>query len=148
MEEMPTPQVFTLEAVNALIPQLSALVGRQLRRRSAIEDKLKELSTLGGEVPEDLSPRPSDAPEIAALKEQLSSDVLRYQEGWSELEQMGAVLKDPRLGLVDFYGQLDGTLVWLCWKYGEEEVAFYHNLDEGFSGRKAIGASLRQRLLN
>jgi hypothetical protein len=145
---MPTPQVFTLEAVNALIPRLSELVGRQLVRRASIEDKLKALSDMTGEVPEDLTPRRDDVPYAAKLKQELTEEVTCYQEGWQELEEMGAVLKDPRLGLVDFYGQVDGKRVFLCWKYGEEEIAYYHNLDEGFSGRKAIGVSVKQRLLN
>ena len=61
---------------------------------------------------------------------------------------MGAVLKDPRTGLVDFYGQVDGKRVWLCWKYGEDAVTHYHGLDEGFSGRKAIEPAMRSRHLN
>jgi hypothetical protein len=61
---------------------------------------------------------------------------------------MGAVIKDPQIGLIDFYGRVDGNVVWLCWKYGEEEVTYYHALDEGFAGRKEIGASVRLRLLN
>ncbi len=43
---------------------------------------------------------------------------------------------------------VDGKLVWLCWRFDEEEVGFYHALDEGFAGRKPIGKGLRQRLLN
>jgi hypothetical protein len=28
--------------------------------------------------------------------------------------------------------------VLLCWHVGEDEVAFWHGLDEGFSGRKPL----------
>jgi hypothetical protein len=38
--------------------------------------------------------------------------------------------------------------VWLCWKFGEAQIAHYHSLEEGFSGRKPIGASLKRSLLN
>ncbi len=61
---------------------------------------------------------------------------------------MGAVLKDARRGLLDFYGTVEGKLVWLCWKYGEDQVVHYHSLQEGFSGRKLIEESMRSRLLN
>jgi hypothetical protein len=61
---------------------------------------------------------------------------------------MGAVVKDPRKGLIDFYGRVEGQLVWLCWQYGEPEVSHYHGLEEGFSGRKAIVHAVKQRLLN
>ena len=82
------------------------------------------------------------------LKEGLVERVERYQSAWREVEDMGAVLKDPRTGLVDFYGQVDGKLVWLCWRYGEDAVTHYHGLDEGFASRKPIESTMRQRHLN
>jgi hypothetical protein len=144
----PVPPVFTLEAVNALVPKLNTIVGRQLERRADIESRLKTLCELTGEVPENLGPRADDAPPVLDLKRELVHRVEEYQGGWHELEELGAVLKDPRIGLLDFYGRVDGKLVWLCWKFGEEEGSYYHALDEGFSGRKAIGQSVKQRLLN
>ncbi len=49
---------------------------------------------------------------------------------------MGIVLKDPDTGLVDFLNRRpDGHEVYLCWRYGEKEVAFWHELDAGFAGR-------------
>jgi hypothetical protein len=142
------PDVFTLEAVNALIPQLNAVVGRQLARRADIEGRLKKLCELTGQAPDDLAPRPGDEPSVRGLKEELARCVEAYQEGWEELEKLGGVLKDPRIGLLDFHGTVEGKRVWLCWKYGEEEVSHYHALDEGFSGRKPIDQSVKHRLLN
>ena len=143
------PHFFTLEAANSLVPQLRDIVERQLTRRAEIEERLKALATATGEVPTELTPPgPSDSPPVRALKRDLLEKIGAYQEGWSEVEQLGAVLKDPRTGLVDFYGHVDGKAVWLCWKYGEEEIAHYHALDEGFSARKPIGASLKRSLLN
>ena len=141
-------EVFTIEAANALVPALSALVTRQFGRRTEIEDRLKSLSVLVGEVPSDLTPQDSDPDPIQALKRDLVQRISEYQEGWRDVEALGAVVKDPRIGLVDFYGEVDGRAVWLCWKYGEAEVGHYHALDEGFSARRAIRTSLRQRMLN
>jgi len=116
------PQVFTLEAVNALVPRLSDLVGRQLDRRTAIEHQLRELSTATGEVPEAIVLDPQDPPNVADIKKELVVRIEEYQSGWREVEDMGAVLKDARTGLLDFYGNVEGKLVWLCWKYGEKEI--------------------------
>lgn len=147
---MPNPDVpvLTLEAVNALVPRLNQLVGRQLSLRADIEARLKSLCEITGNGPDNLAPRAEDPKETLDLKHQLSSRVEEYQTAWKDLEAMGAVLKDPRAGLLDFYGQVEGKLVWLCWKYGEKQVAYYHALDEGFSGRKAIADSIKIRLLN
>ena len=142
-------RVFTLEEVNALVPRLQTAVGRQIALRASIEALLARLGRqLGGEVPERIVMDPADPTDVRELKRDLVSELETYRTGWLELEEMGAVLKDPRTGLLDFYGEVDGKLVWLCWKYGETECGFYHALAEGFSARKSIGASMRSRLLN
>jgi hypothetical protein len=141
-------RVFTLEAVNALVPRLESVVGRQLERRSAIEALLVRLGRELGDVPERIVLDPADPTDVREMKRELVKKIEAYRAGWREVEEMGAVLKDPRTGLLDFYGEVDGKLVWLCWRYGESECAFYHALEEGFSARKPIGASVKQRLLN
>jgi hypothetical protein len=54
------------------------------------------------------------------------------------LHQMGVELKDPRSGLVDFLSYRDGELVELCWKLGEDRVAHWHRIGEGYPGRKPV----------
>ena len=54
------------------------------------------------------------------------------------LEELGVVLKDLDLGLLDFPSEREGEVVLLCWHVGEDEVAFWHGLDEGYAGRKPI----------
>jgi hypothetical protein len=142
------PPVFTLEAANALLPRLRDLMQMQMDRRGEIEKRLEQLSRLLGEVPDTIQVEDSDSPPVRDLKRDLIERVDRYQAAWREVEEMGGVLKDARSGLVDFYGQVDGKLVWLCWKYGEDAVTHYHGLQEGFAGRKPIESTMRQRHLN
>jgi hypothetical protein len=141
-------RVFTLEEVNGLLPKLSVVVRRQLERRSEIEALLMRLGRELGDVPERIVLDPADPTDVRDMKRDLVRRIAEYRAGWRDVEAMGAVLKDARIGLLDFYGTVDGRLVWLCWKYGESEVAHYHALEEGFSGRKPIAHSMRQRLLN
>jgi len=140
--------VFTLEAVNALLPRLRVLMHAQMERRAEIERCLERLAQVLGGVPESVRVEEGDSDEVRSLKRELAGKVERYQSAWQEVEETGAVLKDPRTGLLDFYGRVDGKLVWLCWKYGEEAVTHYHGLDEGFSGRRPIESTMRQRHLN
>jgi hypothetical protein len=142
------PPVFTIEAVNALVPRLRALMEAQMGRRSEIEQRLDLLAELLGHAPETIQIDVQDPPRVRELKRELGERVDAYRMAWREVEEMGAVLKDPRMGLVDFYGRVDGKLVWLCWKFGEDAVAHYHGLDEGFGGRKPIEAPMRRRHLN
>jgi hypothetical protein len=55
-----------------------------------------------------------------------------------ELESVGVQVKDPSIGLIDFPGEIDGRRVLLCWKKGEERVAWWHDLDAGIAGRRPI----------
>lgn len=145
---MMAERVFTLEAVNALVPKLEVMVKRQLERRVAIEGLLARLGRELGDVPDHVVVDPADPTHIRELKRELIDQIEVYRHGWREVEELGAVLKDPKRGLLDFYGNVDGKLVWLCWRYGEPECGFYHALEEGFSGRKPLRPSARQRLLN
>ncbi len=50
----------------------------------------------------------------------------------------GILLRDPETGLVDFPGEVDDREVFLCWRLGEDEVAWYHEPHSGFSSRKPL----------
>src|SRR5262245_42576493 len=142
---MTFPRVFTAAEVDALIPELSDLVERQLRYQSEIEECLAELARENGGLPKSIEPESADSSEIARLKAELQSKIARYEKGWLDVQALGAVVKDPQIGLVDFYGRVDGRLVWLCWRYGEESLRYWHELDAGYSGRRALRPEARAR---
>ncbi len=50
----------------------------------------------------------------------------------------GVQIKDINLGLLDFSALRNGQEVYLCWKYGEDDIAFWHEADAGFAGRQSI----------
>ncbi len=50
----------------------------------------------------------------------------------------GAQVKDINIGLLDFSAMRNGREVYLCWKHGEYDVAFWHEVDAGFAGRQPI----------
>ena len=62
----------------------------------------------------------------------------RLEDEVRKLEELGCVLRDMSLGLVDFPAVRLGERVWLCWKLGEDRVGFWHTRHEGYSGRKPI----------
>jgi hypothetical protein len=55
-----------------------------------------------------------------------------------QVQETGCVLKDLDIGLVDFPTLLRGVEVYLCWKLGEPAIEYWHGVEEGFRGRKAI----------
>lgn len=55
-----------------------------------------------------------------------------------ELENTGCLLKDINEGLVDFYCLFEGREILLCWKHGEDKIEYWHEIEDGFTGRKPI----------
>jgi hypothetical protein len=77
---------------------------------------------------------------VAAYRRQPSDPVAREIEAlMREIAELGAEVKDPDQGLIDFRAQRRGREVYLCWKLGEgDRISFWHDLDAGFAGRKII----------
>jgi len=55
-----------------------------------------------------------------------------------KIQDMGIEVKDLTIGLIDFVAIHDEREVYLCWKYGEDTIQFWHDIEAGFSGRQLI----------
>jgi hypothetical protein len=55
-----------------------------------------------------------------------------------QIQEAGAILKNINLGLLDFSAWRKDHEVYLCWKYGEQNIEYWHEIEEGFSGRQPI----------
>jgi len=76
--------------------------------------------------------------EYVTLKQKLNSAITKFYESVEILENTGVVVKSIEEGLLDFPSKRFNEEVWLCWKYGETEIRFWHEKDSGFMGRKPI----------
>ena len=61
-----------------------------------------------------------------------------FEKAMRELHAAGAQLKDLDEGLVDFLSQQGEETILLCWKEGEDQIAYWHDLTSGFSGRQPL----------
>jgi len=152
---MSTPKLWTVEEANAILPRLSLLIGEQFvladeigRGARRLREMIKEQGGARSEGSGSQGLEQNPSAEARALEGELRERMLRYDARWREIEGLGVVVKDPRSGLCDFYGRVDGRLVWLCWRYGEQAIEHYHALDAGFAGRKRLDGPARHRLLN
>jgi hypothetical protein len=77
---------------------------------------------------------------VAAYRRRPTDPVAREIEALlREIAELGAEVKDPEQGLIDFRSQRRGREVYLCWKLGEgDRISFWHDLEAGFAGRKII----------
>jgi hypothetical protein len=67
-----------------------------------------------------------------------AADILRAQNAMVAIQALGVDLKDPATGLLDFPTLRDGVEVYLCWRYGEPKVGFWHPIETGFAGRQPL----------
>jgi len=66
------------------------------------------------------------------------SSAARLKASLQQVQEIGCIVKDLDIGLIDFPTTFRGIEVYLCWKLGEPAIEFWHGVDEGFRGRKAI----------
>lgn len=70
----------------------------------------------------------------------------RYPENLEELikvfqkiSEMGIIIKGIDTGLIDFpHIRSNGKEVYLCYLLGEENIDYWHNIEDGFAGRKSV----------
>jgi hypothetical protein len=134
---------FTVAEANAMLPLVRAIVGdvmvlaRELRDRHErlTRVRAKDRGVLGEAYQE----------ELQHVQDDFERDQERMQEYEQELRDLGVELKDYFTGLLDFPCRMNGREVYLCWRAGEAEVAYWHELDAGFAGRQKLRAEARNR---
>jgi hypothetical protein len=75
---------------------------------------------------------------LAQRKAEREKSIQRVRDAMAEIDAIGVQVKDLDIGLLDFPCKVDGKIVLLCWKLGEEGITHWHGTDEGFASRKPI----------
>lgn len=130
------PRTFTPAEANALLERVRPLVERLVEERAtalAMHARRAELSAKVGGNGGGIDPHA--VARIAAAADEAAAGVRAAVE---ELHALGLEVKDLDAGLVDFPALRDGERVYLCWQLGEDEVAWWHGLEEGFAGRRPL----------
>lgn len=129
-------QVFTIEQANEMLPlvrvitrDIVQLSNSMIERRERLNHLKNGREQLGGDVYSD---------ELADVERMLEEDSSTLKGYVDELDGLGVHLKSLPDGLVDFPSLLDDRMVYLCWKYDEPEIEFWHEWDKGFAGRQPI----------
>ena len=129
-------RTFTPDEANAALADVRPLAEQMVEAKRALDeaqeqsdDAARSISGNGGGIP---------PAELAALHEQLEQRTTEVAAIVDELHELGVQVKDLDSGLVDFPSRRDGEQVLLCWRLGEHEVAFWHGLEDGFTGRQPL----------
>jgi len=119
-------RVFSLYEANQLIPQLQSHLttvqqrkGVLLRTRSEVQKASAKASYGGG----------------TAVGSHYVKSLQDISANLRAIHELGVVVKDIDLGLCDFPHVRDGRVVYLCWKLGEKEIRWWHELTTGYKDR-------------
>jgi len=134
-------RLFTRQEVDALIPELTEVMGVVMERhrqalalRTELEAERREIQMLGGARLDGVAWR--------ARAERLDGLALEVRHGIGRVVAWGGTVKDLDIGLVDFPGLVPSARgqspVNLCWRHGERAVGFWHGFDEGYASRKPL----------
>lgn len=120
---------FTVEEANSLVSELEPLVGRLLELRALVSVQSREMTGMLSDTRSDVG---------GAEASQLVGEFAEIDELVGRISSTGCVLKSLEAGLLDFLCERDGRDVYLCWRYGEPSIRFYHELHTGYQGRRPL----------
>lgn len=131
------PKRFTHAEAQSLIPQVGQLLSGAVAAKteyqeaeSVIQQFTERVMMMGGVT--------VDRDRAVDARSRRDSAATALRAAIEQLQETGCVLKDLDIGLVDFPTLLRGVEVYLCWKLGEPAIEYWHGVEEGFRGRKAI----------
>jgi hypothetical protein len=119
-------RLFGLDEARQLVPHLLEVFGRV--RGWLDEARIRSIRLEAKELPRE---------ERLKLDEEISTFAARIRDELAKLEEAGIEIKAVD-GLIDFRANLEGRQVYLCWKYPEDSVNWWHELDGGFEGRRPV----------
>lgn len=127
---------FTPEEANTALVEVRPLVEELVSTRRAHVEALGRQESVetrirgnGGGMP------PATLAEAAAV---VQHEERRLAQLVEEIRARGAQVKDVDEGLIDFPALRDGETVLLCWQLGEDEIRYWHRVEDGFAGRREL----------
>ena len=126
-------KLFTLHEANGLIPRLSELLARLHEKRDEINSMEVKIDAL--ELITEHAHRAEELNDLTQAHQVLAAEFYHLVD---EIHACGCFLKDLDIGLVDFYGVVDGEVVYLCWRLGETQVCHWHEVGKGFANRHPL----------
>ena len=128
---------FTLAEAEGLLPEVESLIRDAVSLKAQYQEAEQALNTFtqrvamqGGVV--------VDREFVLGKRVQRDKHGERLKAAVEKIQEIGCLIKDLDVGLVDFPTLFRGREVYLCWKMGESGIRYWHGVDEGFAGRKPI----------
>ena len=124
---------YSIDAANERLIELRPLLEGLKEDRELVvrlRDELRALTSDQGN-----GHRGAQAEELDA---RLRAILHRMEEAAARLDDWSVQLRDIETGLVDFPAMASGRPIWLCWRLGEPDVGWWHEMSTGLAGRKRL----------
>lgn len=125
---------FTVEEANRTLPLVRRIAADIVIENERLQELLPRLESVR------LADDGTATTDLEALRTEVALCSSRLEGYLGELAQVGCLFKGPQ-GLVDFHSMRDGRPVFLCWRLGEEDIRFWHEVEGGFAGRRPLEAA-------
>ena len=123
------PKLFTVEEANALLPRLRELLDDLTLHRDALREKAPHLEPIL---------RAAGANGGGRVGSEYGVEAYNLYLAIERIRELGVLLKDLDMGLLDFPHERDGRVVFLCWHPPEERVGYWHEIEAGYAGRQPL----------
>ena len=133
---------FTVVEANNTLPLVRAIVQDITKLDCELRERHERLRRVGQSDRFSLSDAHEE--ELQLVREELERGQEKMEEYIRELTELGVEIKDLTSGLVDFPSMMNGRAVYLCWRLGEPEIAYWHELEAGFAGRQKLMAQAKR----
>ena len=130
-------RTYTVEEANNELPRVRRIV-KQIAELSALLPELEDQARIAEYESKRAGAGADDQERKQQARDAVGGAEMELLKAVANLNGMGIQLKGPLEGLIDFPSYRDGELVELCWKLGEDRVAHWHRIGEGYSGRKKL----------
>ena len=138
---------YDLDAANARLPELRAILAALrdqradlIRLRDQVLERQEAVEAGGGRATEGSADPDESASddELRLIRLRMQGVIDQMQAGVARIDALGITLRDIESGLIDFPALVSGRHVCLCWRLGEDDVAWWHELTGGFSSRQPL----------
>jgi hypothetical protein len=135
---------YTVAEANECVPALQDIFGRVIRLRSQLKTIYGRLDARKfAPTSDDFTPYVKGAPpEVLHDRATFKGLIELVKAEIAAVQDQGCVIKDIDTGLVDWFGKSGEDEVLLCWRFGEREVGFFHDLESGIAGRRPVSELL------
>jgi hypothetical protein len=137
LESLAMTRFFDIDAANEALTEVGPLLATLSDQRAELI-RLRDRALAAHSAASGGGSAADDPEETQRIRLRMQGIIDQMAAAVARIDALGITLRDIESGLIDFPALATGRQVWLCWRLGEDDVAFWHELDTGFGSRRLL----------